>query len=936
MDEDTQPSPFASPDSEPTLRRKPSGRSGPRDRADQRGASSRPSRPNGSSGAQNSHNGRMDLGDGPTLPPRSDPRSGPRTTPRSGPRNAQSGSQNGSGKSSTGRSTDAGASRPLASRSTGGASSRASGWQGDGENSRPANGRAFSGNSSRPLSGSPSGSQPVGAQSAVGVEDMPTLHTPQTTRPNGLRGRASEDFAPTPTQPVSRGVLERLGIDRWLRTPLDPEQARRRRRIQLISAITAAAVLITLLVPALVAGITAYQDYEALKTLGEDGVAHLEAIRTDLSGILPTSTASGSAASSTISNNLCQRIMAGDLPSSLSGVLAPDVQNPAYTLMVQRQGGSFYNVNVTIHPAKGISAEGTKPVTYKLSNYGTNSAFTIGGTPVPGASATPTVTATATPGSSGATASKHSINSALLQKIRQDLVAAEQDFAQLQARLTHPDWLLSMAGAFGYGQGLLTSAKALAAVGIDISQMGILLIDSVMPIVNRLHGVHSILSSAKKIILPADITRIQGAIAQSATLLTDVQHRLAGVDVNSLPLSAKQKTLLGAITPQLPCIHTAMEDSITLVGAFGWLIGVSSTRNFMVETLDRSEMRASGGFAGNVGVVTVDDGHLGPITLYDAGNQFDYSIHNGIGYTECQYYHPGCGGYDGNRPGAQYAWWPFANWGLRDGNLSPDYPTTAQMLMNLFQNENEDLFPGVHSVDGVIQISPVAIAHVLLVTGPIFVPKFNVTVTAANLEDELHYYEENPQGIAIDEQLYPNSTRKIFTQIVEHMLETELRQLPLGELLHVAKQALSDMRSHDLLVYLANPTLENILHTLHADGSIDSSPNVDGFYFTQTNVSISKSSPYETVNENDDVQLDSKGGATHHLTISIQFQLPRGTYRPVDGVTTPYGYTTLRDYVRIYAPADARLISADGFDTERPMCWAAPGESPGEAEPAAF
>ncbi len=770
-------------------------------------------------------------------------------------------------------------------------------------------------------------SEPAGA---VGIEDMSTLRSPYATStyPNG---------APEAnTQPSSRNLLERLRLGRARSTPLTPEQAQRRRRIQIISAIVAAAVLFGILVPAVVAGVTGYQDYVALKSLGSDGLAHLEAIRTDLSGVLPTSAAGGGGASSTISSNLCQRILAGNLPSSLTGVLAPDVQNPAYTVMVQRQGGSFYTVQVTIHPAPGVSSEGTKTVSYNVSNYGTNSAFTIGGTPMQASTALPTVTATATPTSGAAAGSHHGLNSALLQKIRGDLVAAQQDFTELQARLNHPDWVLSLAGDLPYGQGLLTSAKALAAVGIDVSQMGIIMVDSVMPIVTRLHGLKSVLNSPTKLLTQADITRIQGAIAQAAKLLTDVQQRLASVNVNSLPISAKQKALLGAITPQLSCVHTAMMGSITLVGALGWLIGVDSTRNFMVETLDRSEMRASGGFAGNVGIVTVNDGHLGPITLYDAGNQFDYSIHNGIAYTECQIYHPGCGNYDGNRPGPAYGWWPFANWGLRDGNLSPDYPTTAHMLMSLFANENEGLFPGVHNVDGVIQISPVAIAHVLLVTGPLYVPRFDVTVTAQNLEDQLHFYEENPRGIAIDQELYPNSTRKIFTQIVEHELETELRSAPLGELLSVAKQALSDMRSHDLLVYLANPTLENILHTLHADGSIDSSPNVDGFYFTQTNVSISKSSPYETVTEHDDIQLDNKGGATHHLTITIQFQLPPGTYRPVDGETTPYGYTTLRDYVRIYAPPQAKLISADGFDTAQPMCWAAPGESPGMAKPSAF
>src|SRR5579875_808254 len=83
-------------------------------------------------------------------------------------------------------------------------------------------------------------SEPAGA---VGIEDMSTLRSPYATStyPNG---------APEAnTQPSSRNLLERLRLGRARSTPLTPEQAQRRRRIQIISAIVAAAVLFGILVP---------------------------------------------------------------------------------------------------------------------------------------------------------------------------------------------------------------------------------------------------------------------------------------------------------------------------------------------------------------------------------------------------------------------------------------------------------------------------------------------------------------------------------------------------------------------------------------------------------------------------------------------------------------------------------------------------------------
>jgi len=726
-------------------------------------------------------------------------------------------------------------------------------------------------------------------QGRPAIEDMPT-------QPARRVGGVTIPFV----RASSPEIEDTLPGSRRPKAPLNPLQQARRRRRRLIIAAVSGALLLALLIPSLVAIATGYQDYSTIKGLGEDGLRHLLAVRDDLSGLLPQS--SGGTGSATLSTTLCQRILAGDLPTSLTGLAQPTVQNPAYTLLVERQGGVYNTAQITIHPAKGVSAEGTKPVTYNQT-VGTNTAYTIGGAPV-ATIATPTVTATASATATATGSATHtSLNSALLQKVRGDLVAAQQDFLQLQARLVSPDWILSLAGNVSYGAGLLASAKELAAIGVDITKMGITLIDSVTPIFTRLHGVKSALASGQQLLTQADITHIQQAISQSLTYLADIQQRIGGVNLNSLPLKASQKALVGAIIPQLGCIRQAMIGGSTLVGVFGWLIGVDAPRNFLVQPLDRSELRASGGFAGNWGVVTVNDGKIGPVTLHNV-NDLDYGG-----------YYSGANNplYIINNPApSQYSWWPIANFGVRDANLSADFPTNAKLVLQTFYDEG-----GPH-MDGLINITPVAIAHVLKVTGPLYVPTFDETVTADNLEQRIHYYEEDPAGIARDHALFgggsDNSVRKIFTQTVARLLEARVRQLSLRQLIPVVRQMFADMQSKDIEVYLSNPTLEKILHTLRADGSADTTPHMDSFYLAQENISVAKSTPYVAVTQHDDVTLDSKGGATHNLTVTMQ-------YNPTGPV---YGYITYREYVRLYAPAQAKLISADGFDTGQVMCTEAP------------
>ncbi len=71
----------------------------------------------------------------------------------------------------------------------------------------------------------------------------------------------------------------------------------------------------------------------------------------------------------------------------------------------------------------------------------------------------------------------------------------------------------------------------------------------------------------------------------------------------------------------------------------------------------------------------------------------------------------------------QYSWMNFGNWGLRDSNLSGDYPTTAQINMQVFQEQ------GGGPVDGVIDFTPAFIGHIIDVTGPIHVTEYNETIT---------------------------------------------------------------------------------------------------------------------------------------------------------------------------------------------------------------
>src|SRR5262249_8319195 len=137
-----------------------------------------------------------------------------------------------------------------------------------------------------------------------------------------------------------------------------------------------------------------------------------------------------------------------------------------------------------------------------------------------------------------------------------------------------------------------------------------------------------LLASDKGILTKTDLDNLQNAVKHTQAGLTDIQVRLAGVNLNDLPVSDTQKKTFTSALDQLPKLQDTLKQSPQYLTMIGWIMGVGQSRHFLVQTLDRDELRPSGGFTGDYGVLTVTDGRLEPFELKNI-NQLDY---NGNGW----------------------------------------------------------------------------------------------------------------------------------------------------------------------------------------------------------------------------------------------------------------------------------------------------------------
>jgi hypothetical protein len=486
------------------------------------------------------------------------------------------------------------------------------------------------------------------------------------------------------------------------------------------------------------------------------------------------------------------------------------------------------------------------------------------------------------------------LNQSKLTHARQEIVAAHDDFVQVRLLLDNTPLIATVTQYLPQYRSQVASVRAASQIGIDATLIGEEVMSTALKLAPSFQSPLLSTNSHTPLVTASDLQLIGSTIDAIMPYLNDIQAQSRTLSLQSLPISSSQRTQLQAGFQLLPQVQTLLQRGSELLGPANWLLGVDQPRVFLVQTMDRAELRPTGGFTGQYGELSITSGRVGPFTLHDI---------SGVEYSDNS---PTVGQL---APAAYRSWWPFANWGLRDSNLSADFPTSARIAIAEYKHEVK------RNVDGVISFTPFFIEHILQAIGPIKIPKYNETITAENLEQKLHYYQLDNAGIRKIEIVEhvtaddPN-IRKLFTSEVASVLMGRLRHASPTELLALGLQVLHDLKTKDLQIYMTNPQIESLLEQYNDAAVIDRSNTHDGLLIVQANVSASKASQYVQTIVHDTVKLDAQGGATH----TLQMHLIYNQLGPV------YGLDTYRDYIRFYVPESSRLLSGDGFDTGVPLC----------------
>lgn len=371
--------------------------------------------------------------------------------------------------------------------------------------------------------------------------------------------------------------------------------------------------------------------------------------------------------------------------------------------------------------------------------------------------------------------------------------------------------------------------------------------------------------------MQAAYTRIDPLLAQSR-YLAPYRDQLRQLDAH-LPTLATTLTSLERDPAQLP-----------------WLLGLDAPRRFLVVLQNPFELRPTGGFIGLVCVLRVAEAQptvesCAPSESFVAEAPADWTM-----------------------PFAYTQYLRLSRLYLRDANWSPDFPTSARQLQQLWT------LNGQAEIDGVIAADPALLVPLLQATGPLVLDQAK-PIAADQIVDALmmRYY---------DGQVFrdKSSLTTLFTSVLQRVAQIEPARLPA-----VAAAVRTALDERHLLVTLDQPALATMLANASWDGALQPRTG-NTLRIVDADVGYGAVNAFVERLTHADLQLDQMG-APLTATLTLTYT---NSYTPWSEAATPYAVfgqcndphsgQSIRqpgcyaNYLRVYVPQGSQLLSIDGID----------------------
>lgn len=394
---------------------------------------------------------------------------------------------------------------------------------------------------------------------------------------------------------------------------------------------------------------------------------------------------------------------------------------------------------------------------------------------------------------------------------------------------------------------------------------------------------HSVESFSAQLHKPIrDILSGLGELENAAALLNLVE-------ANSLPAELQNKVT--AAVSELNYFLDIAQPIADALPQLPNLLGDQTPRRYLLLFQNPDEIRPTGGFIGSIGILDLNDGFAKKFEIKDV-YEIDGQLTKHLNPPE------GFGFITGN-------------WGLRDANYHPDFPTSAEAASFLFEEA------GFGSVDGVVAVNASLLETIFKEVGDIQLSRFSRNIAAEDLTLLLEMVIE----AKVDGAARP---KQILDELWEEV-RNSLSKLPQQTLVELAWHALTEK---EIQFASTNPDLHQLAT---ATGAANELRATDGDYLFVVNTSLSgnKSDKFCESEISHMTEIAANGEAIDTLTILRKHDWSADAEKRIENLAQDFdiplsdnlkeilGRGRNIDMIKVFVPLGSELISAEGISLDR-------------------
>jgi hypothetical protein len=500
---------------------------------------------------------------------------------------------------------------------------------------------------------------------------------------------------------------------------------------------------------------------------------------------------------------------------------------------------------------------------------------------------------------------------ALIMALRADVVTVRREVRPLLPLTSLFTWLPRVGPMLADARPLLELADAgteAAAYAVRGLKPALVVVQEPEPGNSTIGRLVPILAAAR-----TDLERAADALDRAAAARAEIERPEA--------LPWRVRTVLGQLDEKLYLV-----EIFDLLLVAPELLGHDEPRTYLLVAQNEDEVRATGGFISGAGLLIVDRGDIRDLQFQDA-NLVDAWDGSGLAKP-----------YD-MAPEPLWQLMGVQLWLFRDANFWPDFPTSAEKMMELYSYGQDQPEP-----DGVIAIDQEFLALLLQNTGPLVVEELEMTVNAKNVVEALQQAWQTPEeGQSGSEWIV---TRKDFLgPMATAIMEKLLSDIGSIDLLFLAENMYRALVEKHLQIYVTDPEVAAVLAENGWSNRVAAAPGHDFLLLVDSNVGYNKVAPYIDSSLSYEVLLDEAGQgeavltAVYTHTLEAEIECRQGGQVAYSAIPA---YAELAEdcfwnYLRLYVPAGSELQQATRHPYDASVFrlsegWSAGPQAPSELE----